>query len=344
MTPSGSHLTRNILIFAVLAIILIGAGYFYVKHQELYPDTEDAYVHAKILYVAPQISGKLVNVNVSNYQHVNAGDVLVQIDPAPYQTQYQQAKAIYEAATQNNKATDDAILAASANVQSASAQLIDVQQTYHRIMDLVQKKLLPTQQGDDVKAKLAQAENAVAAARAKMSQLITAQGAKGDQAPQVKQAAAALSRATLDLSYTNVVAAHDGTLGKVSVHAGSVVAAGQAMMPLIEDNTFWVSANYKETDVGRLKVGMSASIELDMYPDINFSGKVTAISPASGSSFSLLPQENATGNWVKVPQRFPVKIAIYPSAKQPPLRVGATASVTVNTQSIDTQHTSVANH
>lgn len=331
MSQAGSKVARNLLVLAVLAALLITAGYFYVKHQQEYPSTEDAYIHANVLYVAPQISGEVVKVNVENYQHVNAGDLLVEINPAPYQAAYEQAKAAYEVASQNNKATDDAILAASANVNSAVAQLTDVQQNYRRTMDLVSKGLLPQQQGDDIKAQLAAAQTAVEAARAKMSQLITSQGAKGDEAPQVKQAAAALTKATLDLSYTHISAPHAGNLGKVSVRPGSVVAPGTAMMPLVEDHTFWVEANYKESDVGRLKSGMTAEIVLDMYPDVTYQGKVLAISPASGSSFSLLPPENATGNWVKVPQRFPVSITIETDAKEPPLRVGASATVTVDT-------------
>ncbi|MGI2258502.1 efflux RND transporter periplasmic adaptor subunit [Shewanella sp. GXUN23E] len=331
MTQTGSKFARNLMVLAILAVLLVTAGYFYIKHQQEYPSTEDAYVHANVLYVAPQISGEVIQVTVENYQHVNAGDLLVAINPAPYQAAYEQAKAAYEVATQANKATDDAILAASANVNSAVAQLTDVQMNFRRTMDLVAKGLLPAQQGDDIKAQLAAAQTGVEAARAKMSQLITQQGAKGDEAPQVKQAAAALSKATLDLSYTHISAPHAGNLGKVSVRPGSVVAPGTAMMPLVEDNTFWVEANYKETAVGRLKPGMTANIVLDMYPDVTYQGKVIAISPASGSSFSLLPPENATGNWVKVPQRFPVSVSIEKTPDEPALRVGASATVTVDT-------------
>ncbi|MCF1427085.1 MAG: HlyD family secretion protein [Shewanella sp.] len=331
MTQSGSKVARNLMMLGMLAALLVIAGYFYTKHQQEYPSTEDAYVHANLLYIAPQINGEIMQVMAENYQHVNAGDLLVSINPAPYQAAYEEAKAAYEVATQTNKATDDAILAASANVNNTVAQLTDVQMNYRRITDLVAKGLLPTQQGDDIKAQLAAAQTAVEAARAKMSQLITQQGAKGDEAPQVKQAAAALSKATLDLSYTHITAPHAGNLGKVSVHPGSVVAPGTAMIPLVEDNTFWVEANYKETALGRLKPGMTANIVLDMYPDVTYQGKVIAISPASGSSFSLLPPENATGNWVKVPQRFPVSVSIKKTSDEPALRVGASARVTVDT-------------
>lgn len=328
-----SNRFRNLLLLIVVAAGLGTAGYFYIQHQKAYPSTDDAYIHANILYVAPQISGKVLNVNVKNYQHVTEGDLLIKIDPAPYEIQLEQAKAAYEVATQQNKATDDAILAASANVRAADANLVDVQKTYHRVMDLVNRKLLPAQQGDDVKAKLAGAQTTLEAARAKMSQLINQQGAKGNEAPQVKQAAAALSQATLNLSYTNIYAPYDGELGKISVRPGSVVSPGLAMMPLIEDNTAWLQVNYKEKDIGLLKKGMTATVVLDMYPNVTYQAQVEALSPASGSSFSLLPPENATGNWVKVPQRFPVRVKFTDLKNKPLLRVGASADVTIDTQS-----------
>lgn len=346
-TPSTpavkNHKARDWLLFLAIIVTFTAAGYFYIQHQKLYPNTDDAYVHANILYVAPQLSGKVLTVNVENYQSVNTGDALVNIDPALFEVALQQAKASYEVATQENKATDDAILAASANVRAADANLTDVQKNYRRTMNLVKQSLLAAQDADNAKAQLAGAQTKLEAARANMSQLITQQGAKGDQAPQVKKAAAGLSQATLNLSYTNIIAPHDGWLGKVSVRPGSVVSPGLAMMPLVESNTFWVEANFKESTIGLLKVNMKASIVLDMYPDITYEGAIEAISPASGSSFSLLPPENATGNWVKVPQRFSVLIRLSDLTNKSPLRAGASATVTIDTQTLVTNTNAAVN-
>lgn len=330
---ASSHFFRNLFITAIVAAVLAAASYFYVEHQKNYPSTDDAYVHANIIYIAPQVSGKIINVNVSNYQQVAQGDLLYQIDPAPFQAKLDQAQAAYEVAIQSNAATDDAILAASANVKSTVALLADAQSTYRRIANLVNKQLLPAQQLDDAKAKLSSAEENVIAARANMSQLIKAQGAQGKDAPEVKQAAAALSQASLALSYTNIFAPKSGHLGKLTAHVGSIVSPGQAMVPLVEDNTFWVQANFKETQLERIINGMPATVELDLYPDAQYHGTVKAISPASGSSFSLLPPENATGNWVKIPQRFPILIQLTNETEHPdfPLRVGASATVTIDT-------------
>ncbi|MDD1782088.1 HlyD family secretion protein [Enterovibrio sp. ZSDZ35] len=331
MEEKKSLSIKNLVIFAAIAAVLISAGYFYVRHQEQYPSTDDAYIHGNILYLAPQVSGQLIEMNVVDFQHVDKGMVIARINPAPYQARYEQAKAVYENATSANKATSDAIVGASAQIKSATAQLLDIQEKYRRNMALVERGLLPRQQGDDLKAELAAAKNNLDVARAHMSQLISEQGATGDEAPAVKQAAAALSEASLNLSYTEIIAPSSGKLGDVNVRPGSVVATGQSMMPLVEDNSFWVQANYKEGDIGYIKPGMTATVVLDMYPDTAFKGSVEAISPASGSSFSLLPPENATGNWVKVPQRFPVKLSISPEAGEPPLRVGASATVTIDT-------------
>ncbi|MBV7298764.1 HlyD family secretion protein [Enterovibrio paralichthyis] len=324
---------RNVAIFAAVLAVLVIAAFFYVRHQDQYPSTDDAYVHGNILYVAPQISGQLTEVNVVDFQHVDKGTVIARINAAPYEARMQQAKAAYENALAENKATGDAIVEASAQIQSASAQLLDTQEKYTRNMALVAKGLLPAQTGTDLKAELASAQNNVNAARARMAQLISQQGAIGSQAPAVKQAAAALSEAAINLSYTNIVAPTSGTLGDVNVRPGSVVSPGLSMMPLIEDNSFWVEANYKEDALGYITPEMTANIVLDMYPDTTYSGVVQAISPASGSSFSLLPPENATGNWVKVPQRFPVRLKINPADAAHPLRVGASATVTIDTLS-----------
>ncbi len=323
---------RRYVTIAIVALVLIAAGYSYVRYQEMYPSTDDAYIHGNLLYIAPQVNGILTHVYVSDFAHVDEGEVIAQIDPALYQTRFDEAKAAYEVALTRNKAGSDAISAASADVNSATANLDDVQNKYQRDMKLVEQGMLSKQLGDDLRAQLSAAKSALDAARARMRQLINQQGAEGTEAPEVKQAAAALSAATLNLSYTQVVAPVSGRLGSVKVKKGSVVAAGQAMMPIIQDNTFWVQANYKEGDVGRLVPNMKAQIVMDMYPDVVFEGKIEAISPASGSSFSLLPPENATGNWVKVPQRFPVRLSITSTSHQPILRVGANVSVTVNTR------------
>lgn len=338
MDSNTPHPIRRWIISILVVAILGGAGYFYFEHQKLYPNTDDAYLHGDIIYIAPQVGGRISLVNVENYDFVHEGELLFQIDPASYQSQLNKAEAAYRLATQQNKADSQAILAASSEITSATAELRKTQLNYRRTMAMVSEGVLPAQDGDNARAGLATARDNLASAKAHMAQLVAEQGAAGSAAPAVQEAAAALMMASLNVSYTNIPAPVSGQIGKVSVHPGSMVAIGQAMVPLVVDNSIWVQANYKESDLSRIKTGMTASVQLDMYPDKTFKGTVDSISPASGSSFSLLPPENATGNWVKITQRFPVSIILSHNDGlygKYPLRVGASATVTVDTVSGD---------
>lgn len=338
MDNAAPHPVRRWLLTVAVLLLVIIAGYFYFEHQKNYPSTNDAYVHGNIIYIAPQIGGRISVVNVDNYEHVHAGEMLLQIDPSSYEAQLNKAKASYQVATEENEAASEGILAASTNISTAAANLRKVQINFRRTMTLVSEGVLPQQEADTARAALATAQDSLTSARAHMAQLIAEQGAEGEEAPEVREASAALMLATLNLAYTNIAAPADGELGKVNVHPGSVVSVGQALMPLVVAESFWIQANFKEDDLGRIQPGMPASVQLDMYPDSSFSGKVESISPASGSAFSRLPPENATGNWVKITQRFPVSVRLADADNQrgkEPLRVGASATVTVDTIAAD---------
>ncbi|WP_299726942.1 HlyD family secretion protein [uncultured Endozoicomonas sp.] len=341
MENTSSHSVKNWVISLLLVIALGIAAWFYLEHQRKYPGTDNAYVHGNIIYVSPQVGGMVSTVNAGNYVYVHEGELLVQIDPAPYEAQLKKARAAYEVAAEQNLATSKAINAASADVVTAGANLRKVQINFKRTMTLVDSSVLPKQDGDNAKAALTTARETVTSAKAHMEQLVAEQGTVGKDAPAVQVAAADLMTATLNLSYTNIAAAVDGRVGLINVHPGSVVSMGQAMFPLVEAGSFWVQANYKEDDLARIKPGMSASVTLDMYPDSPMKGVVESISPASGSAFSLLPPENATGNWVKITQRFPVSIRL-DADDDKPLRVGASAAVVVDTVAVDTVVTKVA--
>ena len=323
---------KHAAIFILTVVLLVAGGYLYYNHQQEYPSTDDACVHGNIVFIAPQVDGRLETVTAKNYNHVHEADILFTIDPAPYEAVLAQATAAYQLASQENKASSQDILAASADVTAQIATQKNTQLKYDRTMKLVADGDLPEQKANDAQASLINAKAAVAAAREKMAALIAKQGVSGKNAPAVREASAALLQATLNLSYTNIEAPFDGQLGLVNAHPGSVVTMGLALTPLVQTNSFWVQANYKEDDLGRIKPGMPATVTLDMYSDIEFQGVVERISPASGSAFSLLPPENASGNWVKITQRFPVSIHLLAwDNKRYPLRIGASASVTVDT-------------
>ncbi|MDF2690678.1 MAG: emrA [Gammaproteobacteria bacterium] len=196
---------------------------------------------------------------------------------------------------------------AQAQLAIDQAKLIDTQLSTARTLSLVKQKLLSEQQGDDAKAQLASAE------------------------AMVKLDEASLDQAQLNLGYTQVLASSSGWVSNMTLQQGSIVNANQALFTLISNDLFWVDANYEETDLQNIRPGQPAEIKLDMYPNHVFKGVVNSISGGSGAAFSLLPPENATGNWVKITQRVPVKVVIINPDPDYPLHIGTTATVTIDT-------------
>ncbi len=327
------HLTRKKLIPLLVIITAIALGTLYYFYENYYyPSTDDAYVNANIPYIASQINGKVVTVNVLNHQAVKAGTVLFTIDPTPFQDALDQAQGQYLVAQQQYKADQAAIQVAMANLASSQASLVLNEKNTKRMLELVKVGYASTQDGDQAIANLKSAQanldgNLASLAEAKEN-LLT-------QESQIKVSKANLNTAQLNLSYTVVKAPVDGIVSDLSLRPGMVVTAGNNLFALVNSaSEYWVDTNYKETQLERIKAGQSAKIQLDMYPGVTFDGYVQSISAADGTTFSLLPAENATGNWVKITQRFIVKVMIPHTALQDqyPLRVGASAEVTVNTK------------
>ncbi|GEM77986.1 HlyD family secretion protein [Vibrio superstes] len=321
-------------IAAVILLAVCGGMAYYWHYSNLHPSTDNAYVHGKTVSIAPLVQGRITQVSVDDFQFVNMGDHLISVDSQPYQIAVKEAQAAYQAALQQNKSQESGVNAAIAQLNEAKANLLNAQKTYKRTQVLVDKKLVPIQQADTDRTDLADAQARLHAAQASLQQAIDAQGGKGDKSAAVQQAAARLAKAELDLSYTEISAPFDGYVGDVKIHLGTFVATGQPLFPVVKQYGQWVQANFKESQMPRLSEGQPVSIKVDMYPDAVWHGKLAKISPASGTSFSLLPPENATGNWVKIGQRFPVKIVITDDlASKPILRIGSSTQVTVDTTS-----------
>lgn len=318
---------------AILTLIAIGSGLLYYWHySDLHPSTENAYVHAKIISIAPQVSGRITKISVDDYQFVHAGDHLLSIDPASYILAVKEAQAGYQEALQKNKSQDSGINAAIAQLNEAKANLEHAQKTFSRTISLVNKQILSTQKGDTDRTALVDAQARLHAAQANLQQAIDARGGQGQDSAQVQQAAARLGHAELNLSYTEINAPFDGYVGSIEVHVGSLAATGQPLFPVVKQYSQWIQANFKESQMVNIKQGQPVNITLDMYPEEQWQGKVALISPASGTSFSLIPPENATGNWVKVGQRFPIKITLTDDlSSKPLLRVGASTQITIDT-------------
>lgn len=323
----------SILSTIVILLLLIAAGYYFWKRQAYFPSTDDAYVQANVINIAPRVPGTITQVPVQNSQHVASGQLLFAIDPEPYQLAVNSAQAQRDNAIQQMKGAIMEVASMQALISEREAELTESQQNYDRIMSLVKKKLYPPSAGDEATRQLNVAK---AGMRVSQSQLAEAQqklGALDEKNPQVQAASATLAKAKLDLQYTRALAPASGSIANLSLRQGDQVSAYQPLFALVEDEHWWVSANFKETQLLRIKLGQRVTLHIDMYPDRIFHGHVDSISSGSGASFSILPPENATGNWVKVTQRFPIKIIIDDLDAHTPLRMGASCAVSVDTQS-----------
>ncbi|EHH2449451.1 HlyD family secretion protein [Vibrio vulnificus] len=330
-SKSKSKLTKTL--FLAACAIASGAMYLSWQYSDSHPSTEDAYVRAKILSVAPQVQGQVVTVEAKDFQAVNKGDLLLKTDARPYLLAVKQAKAAYQLAVQQHDVADKQVTEAVAGLDAARSNLTEAQLEYKRIDSLVARKLASAQDLDTAKNKLANAQASLEQARASVEKAIANRGEEGAEAAVVQQAAAQLAQAELNLSYTDITSPVDGIAGEINTHVGSVVSVGQTLFPVIIKDSYWVRANFKETDLTHIKPGMEAEVVIDMYPDRVWKATVEELSPASGTSFSLMPPENATGNWVKIKQRFPVRLALNVPKDAPQLRVGASTEVTVDLQS-----------
>lgn len=319
---------RKLVIGLIAVVLAATGGYGWWSYLERHPSTSDAYTDANVVRVAAQVSGKILKINVSDHEHVTDGQLMLEIDPQPYQIRVERAQANLELSKQQMAETSAAVETAQARVAETEAKLADARRQHMRMQALLKKQSVSRAQADAARYKLREFEAGLKGANSELQQ---SRQKQLEAAAAAKLAQAELAQAELDLSHTRIVAPAPGYLGALSVRPGDVIAKGQALFPLVEDQHYWVNANFKETDLQRIKVNQPATVQVDMYPGKTFHGVVESISPASGVSFSLLPPENATGNWVKVTQRFPVRVRIVDAGSDKVLRIGASSVVTIDT-------------
>jgi membrane fusion protein (multidrug efflux system) len=316
-----------------VSLILLIGGYFYLRHNKLYPSTNDAYLRAHVVRITPQVTGLISQVPVQDYQTVRKGDLLFAIDPISFRIALAKAQANLALTQQQLAAAKAAVQTAEATVREQSAYLVEVENNTQRTLTLVQRGQLSRANADNAHAALEEAKAKLAAARSDLEKARHERGEPGKSNASLRAARTAVAQAELNLSYTKVYAPADGQLSEIQIRPGTVVIQDLPLFALVENREWWVEANFKETDLTRIRPGQSATITVDMYPDKTFQGTVKQLSPASGAAFSLLPPENATGNWVKITQRFPVKVIIEGHPAEP-LRIGASSTVTVDTTSL----------
>lgn len=321
---------KTLLPLVILALLVLGSIWYW-RHNENYPSTDDAYIKAHVINIAPQVNGNVIDVKVQNHQFVKKGQLLFTIDSQPYQIQLSKAEAQLDSTKDQIAAADMAVDSAKAIVQEKQAELVDTRADTQRILALVKQNFESRSDGDLATKNLHVAQADLLSAQAQLKQAEQKRGLLGQDNSQLRAAQTAIAAAQLDIGYTQVFAPTDGFIDNFDLQAGDKVDAYQPVFVLIENNSWWLDANFKETQLARIVPGQPVKITLDMYPGKVFSGKVLSISNGSGTSFSLLPPENASGNWVKVTQRFPVKIILSAEDQKYPYRLDASATATIDT-------------
>jgi membrane fusion protein, multidrug efflux system len=325
--PAGRNWTRTIVMLIVPAILIIGGAYYYLTSGGSV-STDDAQVKQDIVSVSPQVNGQVVQVFVRNGARVKRGDLLFRIDPQPYRVALEQADAALANAQLQTQVLRTTAAGTSGDITGAEANLAIKQNALARQQALLKQGFTTRTAYDDALNEVKTAETQLADARARAANAGAAVAAPGQQ-PQVAQAQAAVDKAKLDLSRTDVRATMDGVIeNSDDLQVGRMAVTGIGMLSLVHSKSAWVEANFKEKDVGRMVPGQRAEISIDAYPGAKFPAHIQSIGAGTGSEFSLLPAQNANGNWVKVAQRVPVRIAFNePPSK--PMIAGLSVNATV---------------
>ncbi len=319
-------LQRKLWIALTLIVVLGFSGYFLyaVKH----PSTDDAYVEANVIHLAAQVTAPVEKVYVYNHDIVKKGQLLVELDPASFQIAVQKAQAELTYTQQQIDASEDQHSEAQSLLDQRNAELAMAKSNALRYQTLYEKGYISKIQNEQAEKELKVAKATHNSATEQLAQMLQETGNKGRNNTRIQMAKAVLAQAQLDLQHTRIYAPCTGEIAEFDVRPGDVATAMQPLFALVDNHEYWVDANFKEDVVGKLHAGQKASVRLDMYPGAVFQGKVVGISAGSGDTFSIMPPENASGNWVKITQRFPVKVIISPEGH--PLRVGSSAVVTIN--------------
>jgi len=354
--PAGGSKKKIALsIFALMVIAGLTALFFYTRYIKTHISTDDAFIDGDIYTIAPKVSGTVRNVYVSSNQLVKKGDPLVELDEADYAVKVSEAASALEAEKAKTAEIESKIIAAKKQLAEAvarieavkavnelqQANLEQAEKDRDRAENLYQKQAISKEKYEkaltaykvalaQVRASTEDMKGVGLAVETQKAAVRQAEAAKISQMSVIKQKEAVLETAQLNSGYTKINAPADGYVTKKSVETGNQIKAGQPIMAVVSLDDVYVTANYKETELERVKPGLKVEIEVDTYPGKEFTGKVDSIMAGTGSAFSLFPPENATGNYVKVVQRIPVKIVLDKDTdREHVLRVGMSVVPTI---------------
>jgi membrane fusion protein (multidrug efflux system) len=333
-TPERRRRLRTPLLLAAPVIAIVVGLFFYLSGGR-YQETDNGYIQSGLVPVSASVSGPVVAIAVTDNQRVKTGDVLFRIDPAPYQAAVDEAAAELANARTQVSSLRASYREGEATLQAGQARLAYAEREAARQKSLLAEGISSQNQYDQavLAAQTArqQIQTSVQQNAGVAATLTGSVTAPTERQPSVQRAQAALERARLNLGYTVVRAAQAGIVTKVNqLQLGSYVSAAKPVFTLA-GTRLWVEGNFKEDQLNHMRIGQRATFKVDAFPDLKLTGRLQSFSPGTGNSFSLLPAENATGNWVKVVQRLPVEFSLDAVPRDIPLHAGLSVEVTVDT-------------
>jgi len=318
---------KAFLIFGAVVLAGLVAGFMYSQYRKTHISTDDAFIEGNIHTIASKIQGTVKEIHVSDNQQVKLGDLLVEIDPADYNMRVREASSALGVEKAKMTETEARIESARANLELQKANLRLAETEKVRAENLFHKEVLSRERYDRA---VTAYEVGVAQLKAAEEQLRQAESQRKTQFSLIRQKEASTSLAEMNYGYTKIYAPADGYVAKKSVQTGNQIQPGQPLMAVVSLDDIWVVANYKETQIARIQPGQAVVMQVDSYPGRKFTGKVDSVMAGTGVTFSLFPAENATGNYVKVVQRVPVKIVFDEGAdRDHALRIGMSVEPTI---------------
>lgn len=334
MTRLRRMLVRLVLLVGLPALAAAGGLLWWLQGGR-YISTENAYVKADIVQVAPEVNGRVLEVAIRDHTEVKAGQLLLKLDREPFQLALDKAEADLDAARSQVETLRASWRETKSELAEAEGRAAFFAKQSARQGELASRGVATPMKRDEVENDAQSARDRAGVVRQRLQRVLTALNGDPnlpvDQHPLVRERRALRDRAAFDLSRTMVTAPLGGIAVNVKLQPGEQVKAATPLFVIVAANRPWVEANYKETELTNVKVGQAAQVVLDIYPDVTWEAVVDSISPATGAEFAILPPQNASGNWVKVVQRLPVKLRLIQHPGEPALRAGMTATVKIDT-------------
>ena len=327
-------LLRPVLLVAVPLVGAVIALHWYARSIR-FAETDNAYVKAQVIPISAEVSGRVIEVAVKDQQRVATGTLLFRLDPVPFELALARAEAQLALTRTEIETLRAEYRSARTEAEEQAARIPFLERQMDRQARMKEKGMSREDLYDEAQNNVDTGKKRLVALRERAARALAALDGKpeapAESHPRYLQALAARDTARLDLERTRVAAPAPGTISNLKLRPGEFVEHGAAKFSLVDESPPWIEANYKETQLTDMREGQAAQFTADAYPGVTWRARVTTIGAATGAEFAVLPPQNATGNWVKVVQRIPVRIAIEETGERPPLRAGMTVNVSVDT-------------